>query len=592
MLNQRQARLTIACAVLVAAFAIRPAAAGLLPHLSLVHAATSIANAAPAPVQRLLDPIMLPGLKQQGIEGTTTETLTGIHSQQVTLTQANGMPVTFSVDEATAQRLQGMVGKRLVVTRLKDGSVAVTPAFQQLTGTVASIKDGIVTLRTPEQTLAQIRLPEKGAQLMRLHAGSIVSALTTDGGVTMTVYSSTRATTGIHFIGRLVSRTGNSVSLLTADGVTHTLACTTCDVRRVDALVRNAHSTVFSVVSRGGELLQITPIVDGARIAGIIAGMQGSTLALLTGTGELFMLSCDCDVFPSVIADGVPVLVNLNAHGEIISARGYPLSKHVLGKIVRVASHVITLQMPNSKLMHLHCRCVNGRLGHTLLSPGMKISGVLDSRGNLVAALPVSGRQPTISKTSDPIRAASAQRTQVSATHKLCRCHHERLSRVGNVPEPASQRSYPRLLAFAPSHFLVNDCAVSSGTLILVRVRDSKTELPVYHARVTLLGRNGVTWLTSQGGTVEFDNAPPGTYRVNVSKAGFPSDTTVPFTLDCHRGLAATFGLAPLRRTSDPRVTPIARERKSVLTRNFTSRCRFVFDRESPKRRRFACTNK
>lgn len=455
-------------------------------------------------------------------ESVPTTTLTFTPSGGVTLNVGENTSVSLSVDVETAQRLRGMAGKRVIVTRRKDGSVTVTPAFQQLAGTIASINATSMTVRTFEGGVVQVVLPRLGTAEREFHVGSILTAISWDGGATMTAFVARSASRRIHYLGHVISRSASSISLLTDDGVTHTLACGTCDPRVFDASLRNANNAVYVEVSPLGQIVRAAPLVDGTRIVGTVVGTQDSTLALLTGTGDVLMLDCTCRMSSSAFTTGVPMLLDLNAQG------------------------VVTYFSANIQLV---------------ATPAPKPTSVVQVKRALD-----------------------------------CRNHSARCP-SGSA---GTQRD-DQLLAAAPAEdYVADSCFISSGTVINVRVHDSRTELPMYHAHVQLSGPSGTTWLTSQDGSLEFDNAPPGTYRVTASKPGFSAATTTAFSLGCHQGLVAEFKLTPLSHQhvgmsarvnppSDPTVTRVAKW-KFARERRSASVCRFASKGASARSRRFVCS--
>ena len=440
-------------------------------------------------------------------ETVPTTTLTFTPSGSVTLNVGENTSVSLPVDAETAQRLRGMAGKRVVVTRHKDGSITVTPAFQQLAGTIASVSGAHMTVRTFEGGVVQVVLPRLGAAAHEFYAGSILTAVSWDGGATMTAFVPRSASQRIHYIGHVVARSGSSISLLTEDGVTHTLTCGICDPRVFDASLRNANNAVYVEISPLGQIVRAAPLVDGTRIVGTVVGTEDSTLALLTGTGDVLMLDCNCSMSSSAFTAGTPMLLDLDAQGVV-----------------------------------------------TYFSTNI---------------------QPVATPAPKPTSVAQVRRGG-----------------------PQTQRD-DQLLASAPVEgYLADSCFISSGTVINVRVYNSQTALPMYHAHVQLSGPSGTTWLTSQDGSLEFDNAPPGTYRVTASKPGFSAATTTAFSLGCHQGLIAEFKLTPLSHhvgmgtrvnlPSDPTVTRVATW-KFAQERRGASVCRYTSNRASPASRRFVC---
>lgn len=557
MLSWRNTSAGIALATFVVSV-MQPASAG--PVGKLVHSLT-----ASAPVQAVLGgggpatPAgpLLPGASTAKSPATVifgasnvsapqtqsaqaSEILSAVGDDQITLSPQGGKATTLHIDAAMAQQLRAMARKRVIVTRQSNGAIAVTPAFQEMVGRVTAIDGSHVTLRALQGNSVTITLPKRGAASLSLRAGSVVTALTHDGGATMTLFvvaaSGRHGPADIYFVGRPISLVGNTLSLLTADGIIHTLSCGTCNARLLTTLVRNARSAIYAEVSPRDVLLRFAPIVDGTRIAGTVIGFEDSSLALLTGASDVLMLACTCTASSGVFSDGTPVLVNLNAVGQVVRAWRYPKQRRVVGRVIAVSAHGVTLRFSDQREMRFYCKCMRGRIGNLRLSPGMEISGALGPEGNLTAAW---------------------------------------------------------LLAFAPGDYVADGCSIDSGTLINVRVSDAQTELPIYHVQVSLMGRYGTTWLTSQDGTVEFDGAPPGAYRLSVSKRGFLATTTKPFELACHRGLNVAFTISPLHVNPHQKTMPghaYLRDHLIAVRSGPRSTCRFISNRRTASSKRFLCS--
>lgn len=425
--------------------------------------------------------------------------VSSVDGDRVTIAMDDGTSATLSVDAASAERLRGMLGKRVVVTARSDDALVVTPAFQALAGSVVSIDGRRLTVRTTEGSLVPIVLPATSAAF-ELRKGSFLSALSDDGGATFTAYVPRAGRErDVPYVGRVVGRAASSIQFLTADGLTHTFSCGTCTARIVDGARRHANAVVSADVSPLGRIVRLAPLGAGTRLGGILAGTDGQTLALLTANGALLMLACSCNGLS--LASGTAVVADLDAQG------------------------VVSLS-------------------------------------------------PSPAPSSPP-------RTHDGNCRKGTACAARASQAPAGVWPPAG----------ISSDTIASNCSLSSGTVIDARVQDAGTSLPVYHARVELAGRFGTTWLTSQDGAVEFEGAPPGTYRIVASKRGFAPATTRAFVVGCHQGFRAQFALS---RTPGTQLDPsIARVRPARSRRERTAaRCWFEADRASSGRPRFVCSGR
>lgn len=372
----------------------------------LVSSNGSVVSAPAAPAANVVTGAALPNSPKAATSSapSTTTQLIASGSTTVTLLSSNGKSQTHTVDAQTAKSLQHLSGTNVKVTQGPNGTVAVTPLVQTVTGKITAVSGNRITVASANGTVTQIVTP---AASTALHAGAAVTAVTNNGGKSVTLIP-TPARNPLRNVvaGTVKAVSKTAVTIATSAGVHRvavapslvpalqsrvgkTVALTTSNTRVATSLVKR--STLNTLIAAAKD-----PPPQSTTLVAAVTAKSGTTVSLQTADGVVHDALCGAACSSLAVAAGdsgarqayVAIVSPADVVQQIIPL---PDQSRIVGEIVSFAGDVAVIMLATGDIVELPCDCAS--VLPESLSAGDAVLLELDRNGKIVAAVryPTSG---------------------------------------------------------------------------------------------------------------------------------------------------------------------------------------------------------
>ncbi|MBV9269979.1 MAG: hypothetical protein JO165_02730, partial [Candidatus Eremiobacteraeota bacterium] len=336
---------------------------------------------------------------------TTVARVSSIQGNILTVTSNDGKAAQLLMSPDAISQMQLRAGDAITTVSSDGGqsllvvpAVASNPLSTVVVGTIVSVTDSTVTIVTGK-IRRTLRINAALHRLLAVQLGKRIALQTLNGGIASALLSRAalkqlvaaakqRTAADAAFIGSIASHSGSTLTLQSADGIAHDVACTgSCLNLLGTSLPTQAY---YVVVTPDASVQQIVPLVDGTRMAAKFVAKTDDTLVALLPTGAVVTMACACDsLIPADAAPGDPLIVQVDHNGKVTSTQPYPASGVVVGKIVRVDDTRVAIQTADGRLVEYYCDCAGLRIGGVPVAPGQTIAAQLSPAGSVVAAAPL-----------------------------------------------------------------------------------------------------------------------------------------------------------------------------------------------------------
>lgn len=325
------------------------------------------------------------------------------------------------------------------VTTLPNGTIAVTPLVQTMTGRVTAVSGNHITVKSANGTVTQI---VTAAKTTALRAGTAVTAVTSNGGSSVTLIATPPKNPLRNvLVGTVKAVTKTAVTIASSAGVHRvavspslvpalkarvgkTVALTTSSTRVATSLVKSSTLSTMLAVAKD------PPPVNTTLVATVTA-KSGTTVSLQTADGVVHDALCGplCANLP-VAADpaGNQAYVAIVSPGDFVQQIvALPNESRMVGQVVSFTGDIAVMLLSDGAVVALPCDCA--AVLPAMLSSGDAVLLDLDRTGKIVGAVPYPKTGLLIGTVADVTPNTLTLRTSDGKTVRLyCDCASMRLS--------------------------------------------------------------------------------------------------------------------------------------------------------------------
>jgi len=520
-----------------------------------------------------------PGAFQKPLQTTVTE----VTNDSVTIATSAG-PATLKLPPGSVARSGLLVGSKVTVVpnsngisvRLQLTDVTPKPFGGIYVGTVRTAAGTTVTLHFRDGAVRSFTATPRLVQMLNAVKGKTVALESSDGSLArklLTVRELNHVLDSLpkienRYIGRIVSATNSLVVLDVGKGQVQTLRCSTCTGGALHGISLLHGLAVYAIGDPQGRLVDLAPIPNGTRIVGQVVSAERDAVSIMLGTGNVTTLACACaTILPSLgnISVGDPIIADLDQNAGIASLTRFPDSGRLIGQVVGIDAKRLDLKLPSGQVQSFSCNCFGGPFDAALLRIGNTIAVILNGDAQVASINAPTATSPTAATTSKitvPLPCGRpSQKRMPSAGRAQTKSPCAEVGERNTLATSAHGRAY-----FGNSMTPPLGCSSSEDSSgIFIAVHDGRTHRPVRDAAVTLSGPASIALLSPASGYIELNNAPAGTYRLRVRKAGYGEAGTSEFAVSCKEGVRVDANLRTLPQLV--RVIRVPKRQLALLVR-------------------------